>query len=122
LLEGDKKEDRVIVYCTNNKSGICYGGNYVIPTYARHYDSAGNNYAEYIETATSNKEWIIAKSFRIKEKQEYYWIINKDFDIKNLDCTKVNCDSIIQSYVTGPLSLTEFKSKMEAFNIELDFK
>jgi hypothetical protein len=120
LLEGDKTEDRIIVYCTNNKGGICYGGNYVVPTYARHY--VDNKYAEYVETAISNKKWVIAKTLRKKEKKENYWIISKDFDIENLDCGKVNCDSILQSHVAGPLNLIEFENKKKALNIELDFK
>lgn len=117
LWEGDKKEDRIIVYCEGN----CHGGIYVIPTYERHYDSSGQHYAEYVETATSNKKWIIVKTLQIKEKRENYWIISKGFDITHLDCSKSNCDSILQSHVTGPLSLNEFKNKVHTLDIDLDF-
>jgi hypothetical protein len=119
LLEGDKKEDRIIVYCSGRSEGACRSGMPVLPTYERHYDK--NRYAEYVETATSNKKWVIAKTFQIQNRQENYWIISKDFDIENLDCAKANCDSILQSHVTGPLNLTEFKNKIKALKIELDF-
>jgi len=118
LWGNDRKEERVIVYCT----GDCHGGIYVVPTYKRHYDSSGQHYAEYVEAAKSNKKWVIAKTYQINEKQENYWIISKNFDIDSLDCAKANCDSILQSHVTGPLSLTEFENKKEALNIQLDFK
>ena len=117
LWEGDTKEDRVIVYC----EGDCHGGIYVVPTYERQFDSSKQHYAEYVETATSNKKWVIAKTYRIKEKKENYWIISKEFDITNLNCVKENCDSILQSHVIGPLNLTEFKNKLQILDIDLNF-
>jgi len=117
LWDGDKKEDRAIVYCEGN----CHGGILVVPIYSRQFDEKGN-YAEYVETVASNKKWIIVKTYQIREKKENYWIISKDFDITNLDCSKANCDSILQSYVTGPLNLTDFKIKLETLNIDLRFK
>lgn len=116
LWDGDRKEDRAIVYCEGN----CHGGIYVVPTYERHYDSSGH-YAEYVEAAKSNKEWVIVKTLRRKEKQENYWIINKGFSLTNLNCSKVNCDSVIQKQVTGPLTLNEFQNKQQVLNIDLDF-
>ena len=118
LSEGDKKEDRIIVYC----EGDCHGGIYVVPTYERHYDSSKQHYAEYVEEAVSNKKWVIAKTYQIQEKKENYWIISKDFNIENIDCSKVNCDSILQSHVTGPLNLVGLQTKMKGLNIDLDFK
>lgn len=122
LLEGDTKEDRIIVYCTGRSGGACISGIPVVPTYKRHYDSSGQNYAEYVEEATSNKKWVIAKTFQIKEKKENYWIISKNFNIENLDCAKVNCDSILQSHVIGPLDSAGFENKKKILNISLDFK
>lgn len=116
-MEGDKKEDRIIVYC----KGDCHGGIYVVPTYARHYDSNGR-YAEYVEEAKSNKEWVIVKTYRIKENQENYWIIDKEFSIAKLDCSTVDCDSILQRQVTGPLTLNKFQHKLQVLNIDLNFK
>jgi hypothetical protein len=117
LTVGDRIEDRIIEYCEGN----CNGGIYFLPTYARHYDSTGH-YAEYVQEAKSNKNWIIAKTFRIKEKQENYWIISKNFSISNLDCGRANCDSILQSHVTGPLSLPEFQDRVKTLNVGLRFK
>ena len=116
IWEGDVVEDRAIVYCEGN----CNGGIYVLPNYSKHYDSSGQ-YAEYLEKAKSNRNWVIAKTLLIKGKKVNYWIINKNFNIKNLNCSLVNCDSIIQSYVIGPLSQDEFKRKLQDLKIELKF-
>ncbi|TKC09088.1 hypothetical protein [Pedobacter frigoris] len=114
IWEGDKKEDRAIVYCEGN----CRGGIYVIPSYDRHYDSSGR-YAEYLIDAKSNADWVIAKTFMIKHDRRNYWIINKEFNINNLDCEKANCDSIIQSKIIGPLDYQTLKEKNKALNINL---
>ena len=116
LWEGDKKEDRVIAYCTSESGGACVSGIYIIPSYEKRYTG------EYVEEATSNKKWVIVKTIRKKEAKTNYWIISKDFNIENVDCSKVNCDSILQSYVTGPLNLSEFENKKRTFNIGLNFK
>jgi len=121
LLEGDTKEDRIIVYCTGRSGGACISGIPVVPTYKRHYDSSGQKYAEYVEGATSNKKWVIVKTFQIEKKKQNYWIISKNFNIRNLDCGKVNCDSILQSHVIGPLDSTEFENERNTLNISLDF-
>ncbi len=121
LLEGDRTEDRLIVYCTGKSAGACKGGIPVIPTYARHYDDKGR-YAEYVETAKSSGNWILAKSIQIKNKKENYWIISKNFDIENLNCDKINCDSIIQSHVTGPLSIIDFQKKIKELNMSISLK
>ena len=119
LLEGDKKEDRIIVYCSN-EGGTCYGGIPVVPTYNRQFDEKGR-YAEYVQRAVSNKNWVIAETLQIKNKQKKYWIIKKAFDIEDVNCKKINCDSIIQTYVTGPLSILEFQAETKKLNIDLGF-
>lgn len=119
LLEGDRKEDRIIVYCSNEDES-CRGGIPVIPTYKRQFDEKGR-YAEYVQTAVSNKNWIIAETIQVKDKQKNYWIIKKVFDLEHINCNKVNCDSIIQSYVTGPLSIADFQTQIKKLNIDLSF-
>jgi hypothetical protein len=122
LLEGDSVEDRIIVYSDRRFLGVCQGGAVaVIPLYERQMDSSGH-YAEYVEAAISNKKWVIVKTLRMKEKKENYWIISKDFDIEDLDWSKVNCDSILQSHVAGPFNLIEFKNRIKILGIDLDFK
>jgi hypothetical protein len=118
LWEGDTKEDRIVVYCEGN----CQGGIYVVPTYERHFDSSKQHYAEFVEEATSNEKWVIVKSLRIKEKQNNYWIISKNFTLKNIDCSKANCDSILQSHVMGPMNSEAFGNRLRELNIDLDFK
>ncbi|GAB3433083.1 hypothetical protein [Niabella aquatica] len=120
LWEGDRKEDRVIAYCTSQSGGACVSGIYVVPSAER--NMVNGKYAEYVEEATSNKKWVIAKTLQIKDNKENYYIISKDFNIEGADCAKANCDSILQSHVTGPLSLSEFENKKKALNIGMDFK
>jgi len=118
LLEGDRTEDRVIVYCNGRSGGACYIGTFIVPVYSRHYDSAGH-YAEYVETAKSNDDFIIARTLHISDKKKNYWIINKSFSLDN--CDTKNCDSIIQSNVIGPLDYSQFKAKQGELDINLQF-
>ena len=117
LLEGDKIEDRIIVYCAGKEENECNGGTFVVPRYKDHM--INGKYAEYVETAKSNNNWIIAKTFQMHAKLEKYWIINKKFNIANLNCDKINCDSIIQSQVIGPLNINEFQEKTKKLKIDL---
>jgi len=118
LLEGDRIEDRVIVYCTGRSDSVCYAGTFIVPIYSRHMDSTGK-YAEYAETAKSNDDFIIARTLHIKDKKQNYWIISKDFSLDN--CDKTNCESIIQSNVIGPLDYSHFKTKQIELGINLQF-
>jgi len=118
LLEGDRTEDRTIVYCGGRSAGACTGGTYIVPSYSRHMDPNGH-YAEYVETAKSNDDFIIAKTLQVKDKVASYWIISKSFKIIN--CDKINCDSIIQSHVFGPLDRSEFQKKTSELKINLSF-
>ena len=53
LLDGDKIEDRVIVYCSGRSAGGCVAGTPIVPVYSRHIDKDGH-FAEYVETAKAN--------------------------------------------------------------------
>ena len=116
LWDNDRKEEKIIVYC----EGDCNGGIYVVPTYKRHYDSIKHNFSEYVEAAVSDKNWVVAKTLKIKEHRNLYYIISKAFNIEHVNCSKVNCDSILQSCVIGPLSKNEFKKREQLLNIDLD--
>ena len=118
LLEGDISEDRIIVYCGGRIAGACKFGTPIVPVYTRHMDSAGR-YAEYVETAKSNDNFIIAKTLQVKDKRANYWIIDKSFSIDN--CDKINCDSIIQSHVVGPLDKSEFQKKVAELKLNIKF-
>lgn len=118
LLEGDRTEDRIIVYCSGRSAGACMAGTPIVPIYSRHMDADGH-YAEYVETAKSNDDYIIAKTLQVKDKRGNYWIISKGFSIDN--CEKINCDSIIKSHVLGQLDQTEFQNKTTELKINLNF-
>ena len=96
LLGGDRKEDRIIVYSTN-KDYITYSGINVVPYSERQFDNGA--YYEYVEYASSNAKWIIARTYVTRDHNSYYYIINKDLNLDNLDCNNVNCDSIIKAHV-----------------------
>ncbi len=128
IFEGDKLEDRVIIFCPPKKEEkCCTGGFYVIPTYENHYNDEGS-YAEYIDKAESNEHWIIAKSILKKNKTAQFWIINKDFDIndKYMD-TPLSKDKgedfmeFINSQITGPLDSLSFKKKVKELKVNLNF-
>jgi len=120
VFEGDRLEDRVIVYCTGYSLGSCKAGIYVVPNYEEHYDEKGN-YAEYVENARSDDKWVIAKTIRTVEQKKNYWIINKNFNLEDVDCDELNCDSIIRSNVIGPLDAQQFGSKLTELKISLKF-
>ncbi len=118
LLEGDKTEDQIIVYCSGRSGGACYAGIAIVPVYSRQFDKKGN-YAEYVEAAKSNDKFIIAQTLQIKDKKKNYWIISKGFKIDN--CDKINCDSIINANVVGPLDSSQFQIKLIELKTELSF-
>jgi len=114
LIEGDRIEDRVIVYCTGRSAGACTGGTPIIP-------SNNDTLSLYVEKAKSDKKWIVAKT-KNKDQSESYWIFDKDLNV-NLDtCDLAEFNSVIQSHITGPLDSTEFESKRKMLNMSLDFK
>lgn len=128
LVEGDRLEDRIIVFCSPKKRGCCKGGSYVIPTYENHYDKNGR-YAEYVETAESNDRWIIIKSIALKNKEEKYWIIDKDFELEERfkdwpmeEGVSNDFDLLIQSKITGPLNLDMFNQKRKELEIGINFE
>lgn len=116
LLEGDRAEDRVIVYCSGRSAGACTGGTFIVPVYSRHIDKNGH-YAEYVEAAKSNDKFIIARTIQLKEETKNYWIIYKDLNVYN--CNDILCDS---TEVLGPLNETEFIKKTADLSINLKFR
>jgi hypothetical protein len=115
LLEGDRTEDRVIVYCSGRSAGVCTGGTLIVPVYSRHMDKNGH-YAEYVETAKSNDKFIIARTIQLKDQMKNYWIIYKDLNVDN--CNDMLCDS---SKVLGPLNEKEFRNKTGDLRIDVKF-
>lgn len=115
LLEGDRIEDRVIVYCSGRSAGACTGGTLIVPVYSRHMDKNGH-YAEYVETAKSNDNFIIAQTIQLEDETKNYWIIYKDLNVDN--CNEMLCDS---AKVIGPLNETEFRTKTADLSIDLNF-
>jgi hypothetical protein len=104
-----------IVYCSKYDIGGCIAGIYVLPT-------ADDKYYMYVKSAKSNDKWVVAKTIRTADQKENYWIISKDFSLENVDCNSEDCDSIIQSHVTGALDNQEFITKTKELGIDLKFE
>ena len=112
LLEGDKTEDRIIVYSTVTW-GCCYTGIPVIP------HSVYNDYTSYVDIAKSNRKWIIARSVN-NDANFSYWIINKRFKLDLEKSQDKNCDSIIQENVYGPFNFETFKRTADSLKVNLN--
>lgn len=110
--------ERVIAYCNSRKGETCKKGTTILPVNSK-YKNNSKLTEEYVESAKSNNKFIIARTLNLKAIKKNWWIISKELNIK--DCNRMNCDSVIQSYVTGPLQYAEFQSKLAELNIELDF-
>lgn len=127
LLEGDTKEDRIIIFCSPRENdSCCRSGLYVLPTYENHYDEKGN-YLEYVVKAESDNNWIIIKTN--KKASIRYWFLNKNFELDQ----KFNqsplpreladeLKEILNSQIIGPLDLKDFKIKKQEIGIDLKFE
>ena len=116
LLEGDKINDRIIIYCIGRESPkeCCTGGMPVIP-------SREDEFVDYIETAKYNDKWIIAKSIGF-DKAEKYWYIDKSFDTSwEYDDGGVFYNRV-QNHVFGPFDKTTFSKELKEKNINLTFE
>lgn len=104
-----------VVYCSRYDMGGCVSGIYVIPASVEEIDSM------YVSAAKSDDKWVIAKTVQIEGNKESYWIIDKSFNIEDVDCWTINCDSILQSHVIGRLDDQEFAEKVRVLGINLRF-
>ena len=115
LLEGDRREDRIIVECTGKSFGDCIGGTYLIPTaYEQHFNKNGN-YSEFVDSVEANNDYVIATTIRVSDSGRSYWIIDKKK--KRLRGSENN----IHSFVFGPLDLSSFQEEKRKNNIGLKF-
>lgn len=107
ILEGDRVQDKIIVYCLGKKFGDCISGSYLIPrSYNEHFDSSGH-YKEYVDNVAYNNDYIIATTFFIQERKHRYWIV-----VKNAERDKS---------ILGPLDYKTFLFEKEARQMTLDF-
>jgi len=114
LLDGDRKEDRIIVECTGKSFRDCIGGTYLIPrSYEEHFSNG--YYSEFVDNAKANEDYIIASTVSVNNGIKRYWIIDKKK--KKLDKTMDN-DS---SFILGPLDFNSFLEERKKSNIRLNF-
>ena len=121
LLEGDRREDRVIVQCTGKSFGDCIAGTYLIPmAYEEHFDKNGD-YSKFVDSVKSDNDYVIATTISVSNGIKTYWIIDKKkkrlSGIKEQHPSKNN----VHSFVDGPLDLTSFLEEKRKKNIRLNF-
>jgi hypothetical protein len=120
LLEGDRREDRVVVYCTGRSGSTCTSGMRIVPSNSRYMNSEGR-YAEYADSAVADKKWVIVKTLVVGGTESNYWIIEKGFTLEGLNCDVIKCDSILQCRVRGPFSQDEFEKQKNVLRVDLNF-
>jgi hypothetical protein len=108
VIEGDKDEDRMIVYCPD-KNKECSEGIKVIPA----------NTGEYVDEVRSDDEWIVVRTLTVQGKKDSYWIINKDFTLGDKDCGTADCGDYVKTFVNGPMTLEDFEGHKEELKINL---
>jgi hypothetical protein len=104
-----EKDNKIIVYCSNKRGRTCYGGAPVIP----------HNYPRevYVQSAKADDKWIIVKAITTENNHYCYYMIDKSFSIDGLNWEVTNCDSIIQSQITGPLDSLNFEQLKNKYNV-----
>jgi hypothetical protein len=64
LLEGDRREDRIIVECTGKSFGECIGGTYLVPAaYAEHFKNG--KYSEFVDSVKADDDYVIATTVSV---------------------------------------------------------
>lgn len=74
-------------------------------------------YSEYVKTAKSNKKYVLVKTYNDNIKKNNYWLIDKSFNEND-----TQAETIISSYLTGPLDYAQFYRLIQEKNIDLKFK
>lgn len=121
LMEGDQKEDRIIVYCSKTELGECLSGIPVIPRYERQYAPNGH-YAEYMDAAVAEREWVMVRTVRVATGRYMYWLIRNNFNLDRWNCARQDCDGTIQHHVIGPLNYAPFTAQRTALELNAPFK
>jgi len=111
LLEGDKTEDRIIVYSTL-KWGCCYTGIPIIPP------KVNDKYTSHIDKVKSNQKFIIARSVN-RDGNFSYWIVNKEFEFDLEKWRDKNCDSVLQKNIYGPFKFDSLKKVSDSLKVNI---
>jgi hypothetical protein len=123
LLEGDRVEDRVIVYCSGKESDCCTGGTYIVPSFDQHYFPDGT-FREYVLQAESTEDWIVAKT-KLESEEIRYWLIRKNFPfIPDLESSDFEDGEetleLIKKNITGPMTKDQFVQKINELRIQFE--
>lgn len=67
---------KIIVHGTSVHFGICYGGEYLIPTYEMAFDSTGKRKTCVLDAVADNN-WVIAKLYDKIEQKDRFAVLSK---------------------------------------------
>jgi len=113
LLEGDRREDRIIVECTGKSFGDCIAGEYLVP--AAYEDTLKMENTQVVDSVKADNDHVIATTVSISNGIKSYWIIDKKK--KRLRNAKDNP----HFFVLGPLDFSSFSKQKRKNDIRLDF-
>lgn len=105
---------RIIVKGSTIRGRTCYGGAQLIPTYENSYDSG--HFAEYVIDATSDADWIIARTGNHISGQRKYYIVRKKNLSEDMSALEI-LDKLIESFSDS----IQFSQKCLDYSISLNW-
>lgn len=117
IMEGDRMEDKVMVYCTGNDYTGCYAGIYIVPCHEMHYDSIGLHNS-YVIGAAINDDFIAIETYQKSTSDTSYWVVDKSLKFI-LDTCSFECEKLIANYRRGPFERTKFIAYLTEQEIRL---
>jgi len=114
LLEGDRRENRIIVESTGKGFAGCIAGEYlVLAAYEEHFKNG--KYSEFVDSVKADNDHVIATTVSISNGIKSYWIIDKKKEKTWSDKDNPH------SFVLGPLDFSSFSEEKRKNDIRLDF-
>lgn len=121
LMKGDGYDEDIIVLCSGKDLLGCFSGACIIPPKKlelnKDLEVDRRYYMEHVIEVESNKKCVLAKTYNAYDQKTNYWLINKDFNAEN-----IQAETIISTYLTGPLDSVQFYQELKSRNIDLRFE
>jgi hypothetical protein len=120
-MKGDGYDEDIIVLCSGKDLLGCFSGACIIPPKKlelnKDLEVDRRYYMEHVIEVESNKKCVLAKTYNAYDQKTNYWLINKDFNAEN-----IQAETIISTYLTGPLDSVQFYQELKSRNIDLRFE
>ncbi len=95
IMQGDRTNSQIIVFCLNSDASGCYSGDFIIPNQKNVYD-------EHIVDIANHSKYVYVTTYDSKNSLTQYWIIDKRFNEK-----KESLRGIQSNYVKGPFNYSD---------------